>query len=113
MSHLASLALGLTGGKRGHISHQDGMKIMLTIGTDHLELLKRTFEPSELFLKVEMGQPPVNHRFPPLCDPHVSASLKTARTCFPFLLVRMHLLEFIGNFCPPHTFVKQSGGHAN
>lgn len=71
MSHLASLALGLTGGKRGHISHQDGMKIMLTIGTDHLELLKRTLEPSELFLKVEMGQPPVNRRFPPLCDPHV------------------------------------------
>lgn len=86
MSHLASPDLGLTGDKRGRISHQDGVKIMLAIGTDHTELL-RTLELSELFLKVEMGQPPMNHRFPLLGDPHVSASLKTVRTwAFHFCL---------------------------
>lgn len=41
---------------------------MLAIGTDHTELL-RTLEQSELFLKVEMGQPPMNYRFPLLGDP--------------------------------------------
>lgn len=68
MSHWASPHLGLTGNKRGRISHQDGVKIMLAIGTDHTECL-RTLELSELFLKVEMGQPLMNHRFPLLGDP--------------------------------------------
>ena len=31
------------------------MKIMLATGTDHIELLRRIHEPSELFLEVEMG----------------------------------------------------------
>lgn len=31
------------------------MKTMLAICTDHTELLRRTYELSELFLKVEMG----------------------------------------------------------
>lgn len=55
MSHLASLALGPTDNKRGHISRQHGMKIMLATGTDHIELLRRIRERSELFLEVEMG----------------------------------------------------------